>query len=60
MEEFGIRSCCLVGGGEGRGGEEPKRLLPAQGGIHGNPDTAHHPGTCCHTEKLCGNTLVLT
>jgi len=37
MDELGIRCRIVVGG------KEPNRNLPAQRGILGNPDAAHHP-----------------
>ena len=44
----------MVAGGGG-GGKQPNRNLPVHGGIHDNPDTAHHPWTR-HTDRLRGNT----
>ena len=52
-DELGIR-CQMV-----MGYKQPNKYLPVHGGIHGNSDTAHHPGTC-HTDGLSGNTDILT
>jgi len=52
-DELGIR-CQMV-----MGYKQPNKYLSVHGGIHGNSDTAHHPGTC-HTDGLSGNTDILT